>query len=616
MHRTIRVPHALIGGLLLLGLMSGGGNASAQKAGADAPPPPKPVDRPITLTVTVNTTARLQMKGKQVIETVVNERESIARILPVQDDPTTVQITGLQPGTTRVTLTSRADAPMKPVVEVIDVIVEIDISLLRNLLQRAVPTAAVTPIPAGNTIILSGTVPRAEDIETITRIAQSSIGPGAQPPINAMRVGGVQMVQLDVVVARVSRSELRRFAFGDFGDNGQNHFLSQGTAGLFGVQTATISGGTGGGAGGAGGAGGGAGAGSLSISGLSGSPGGAPANIFLAVFNQNQQLLFMLQALRDNNLAKLLAEPHLIALSGRPAHFNSGGQQAVPTVSGFGGTAGVQFYEFGTNLDFLPIIMGNGRIYLEVNPNITALDPAAGVVIPGGGLVPGRLQQSVRTSVMMEDGQTFCIGGLIQSNVRASTTKLPVLGDIPFLGVLFSRKEYNEVEEELVVLVTPHLVDAMDCAQVPKLLPGQETRTPDDFELFLEGILEAPRGTRQVNHGRRYVPAWKGSPTAQCYPCTGVGPGKGMPCANVPTPFGCGIEGNMPGPSGGKGCGPQGCGGNGAGAPVFQGPVTEPGNLPPTGTGEIGTIQPVGGPMPGLASPVGEPVPQAPTFPN
>jgi pilus assembly protein CpaC len=539
------------------------------------------------------------------IAEVRNSREMIARISTVAGDPKTIQLTGLQPGTTQITMTARAEPGQVPVTETIDVTVEIDVGLLRNLLERAVPTATVAPIPAGTTVILNGTVERVEDIETILAIARNTLGPGAQAPINSMRVGGVQMVQLDVVVARVARSELRRFALGDFGDNGTVHFLSQGTAGAFGIQTAQLTGGTGNG--------------SLNVTGLNGNPSGAPSNIVLALFRPGQQLFFFLQALRDNNLAKLLAEPHVLALSGRAAHFNSGGQQAVPQVSGFGGTAGVQFFEFGTNLDFLPIVLGNGKIYLDVTPTITALDPAAGVVIPGGGLVPGRLQQTVHTSVMLEDGQTFCIAGLIQNNVTGSTTKLPVLGDLPFVGAFFSRKSYNEVEEELVVLVTPHLVDAMSCDQVPKMLPGQETRTPDDFELFLEGILEAPRGRRDVNHGRKYVPAWQNGPTAQCYPCSGVGPGKGQPCATVPTPQGgCGIMGG--GLGGVGGCGAGGVGGCGPGGCVAPNstPTNGPANGAASSVSEIGYIQPAGAPE--LAAPGAEqpqvPVMLAPEGPN
>src|SRR5262249_48199329 len=140
-------------------------------------------------------------------------------------------------------------------------------------------------------------------------------------------------------------------------------------------------------------------------------------------------------------------------------------------------------------------------------------------VILAGSPIPGRLLQRIHTSVEMEPGQTLAIGGLIQNTVQASTSKIPCLGDLPFIGTLFSRKSYNEVEEELVVLVTPHLVDPLDCQQLPKFLPGQETRRADDFELFLEGIMEAPRGQREVCPDRHYVPAYKHSPTVQKYPC-------------------------------------------------------------------------------------------------
>src|SRR5262249_50244573 len=158
--------------------------------------------------------------------------------------------------------------------------------------------------------------------------------------------------------------------------------------------------------------------------------------------------------------------------------FNSGGQQAVPQVSGLGGTAGIQFVDFGTRLNFLPIVLGNGKIFLEVEPEVSALDAASDVVL-SGSLVPGRLLQRLHTSVEIEPGQTLAIGGLIQNTVQATTSKVPCLGDLPFVGVLFSRKSYQEIEEELVVLVTPHLVDPMDCSQLPKFLPGQETRRAD-----------------------------------------------------------------------------------------------------------------------------------------
>jgi pilus assembly protein CpaC len=142
--------------------------------------------------------------------------------------------------------------------------------------------------------------------------------------------------------------------------------------------------------------------------------------------------------------------------------------------------------------------------------------------------------------VIIEDGQTLAIGGLIQNQVVAHTVKVPVLGDLPYLGAAFSSKTFLETEMELVVLVTPHLVDPMACNQVPHLVPGQETRSPDDCELFLEGILEAPRGPREVCQGGRYVPAYKNGPTADVFPCAGgkSGLGQGSTC-----PGRCGTAG-------------------------------------------------------------------------
>jgi pilus assembly protein CpaC len=236
-------------------------------------------------------------------------------------------------------------------------------------------------------------------------------------------------------------------------------------------------------------------------------------------------LTTFIQALRQERLAKLLAEPRLVTLSGRPATFLSGGQQAVPevTASGVGGgTVGTRFEPFGTQLTFLPIVYGNGKIYLEVEPTISTLNAANGFAI-GGVIVQGRNEQRVRTSITMEPGQTFAIGGLIQTEVAAATNKTPVLGDLPFIGPAFSQIQHEERETELVVLVTPYLVDPMDCRQAPCKLPGLETRSPDDFELFLELILEAPRGQREVFPDKKYKAAWLSDPSAARFPCGGAG---------------------------------------------------------------------------------------------
>jgi pilus assembly protein CpaC len=512
MHRKNRIPRVLLSGLLLLGLALG------QSARLQAQEDKAPQAKQKTLAVAINGTERVSMSNRQVIASVETDKEGVIQVVEVPTDQRVVILRGMAAGIVKLTLTAQGGKER----ETYEVIVQTDIELLRSLLQRAVPTSSVVPIPgAGNTIILTGWVAHSEDIPTILEVAQTftAAGAGASRIVNALKVGGVMQVQLDVVVARVSRSELRRMAVDLFQIGEQHQFVNSVGQSIVAPtgSLATVTGLT-------------------PLTNIVGSPNGSPANSFLAIFTQRQVFFLFLQALRDNSLAKLLAEPHLVTMSGKPAQFVSGGEQAVPQVSGLGGTAGISFVPFGTTLNFLPIVLGNGKIYLEVEPEISALDAAAGASI-AGTVVPGRATQRVRTAVEIEPGQTLAIGGLIQNVVQASTTKFPVLGDLPFLGTLFSRKSYNEVEEELVILVTPHLVDPMACDQLPKFLPGQETRRPDDFELFLEGIMEAPRGQRKVCPDRRYVPAYKHSPSMNKYPCGANGNG----CDGSPD---CGLNGN------------------------------------------------------------------------
>jgi pilus assembly protein CpaC len=186
---------------------------------------------------------------------------------------------------------------------------------------------------------------------------------------------------------------------------------------------------------------------------------------------------------------------------------------------------------FGTELDVTPIVYGNGMIWLEINPRITAVSQALGITV-GGAQSPGFTEQNVRVTVMLESGQTYAIGGLIQNSVQASSSKVPVLGDLPFLGVAFSTVNHQQTESELVIMVTPRLVGPMNCDQVPKRVAGRETRNPDDYELFLENILEAPRGQRKVWNGRCYNAAYKCDPTAAIFPCVGgVCNGQNKGCA-------------------------------------------------------------------------------------
>jgi pilus assembly protein CpaC len=505
MHRTICRPrNLLLGGLLIALLVSGRPESlNAQIPGTTGS----------SLTVPIGGSVPLQMSTKKAISLVKNTREEVLGVKTVQGDPKRVILIGKTAGVSHVELTDEDNK-----VESYDVSVQLDVEALRTQLRRAFPSANVEPVPIGTSALaLEGTVNRIEDIDGIQQVARAVEGGGVQV-VSRLRVAGVQQVQLCVTVAQVSREDARRMGF-NFLENTKNTFFGS-TVG----QVVTEPGSTGIGA-------------PLSsvfpkgqaLVGVPGTPNGLPTNLLFGVIHSNWAFLGYLQALRDENVVKSLEEPTLTTESGRPAHFLVGGTQEIPVPSGLG-TVGIEERQFGTTLDFLPIVLGNGKIHLEINPTVSSLNAANGTSI-GGTVVPGLSVSTISTTVELEDGQTFVIGGLIQRNVTASTEKTPILGDLPFLNAAFSTKIFDETETELVIMVTPHLVDAMDCAQAPKILPGQETRRPDDFELFLEGILEAPRGPREVFQDKRYVPAYKNSPTSALFPCAGRDGACGAGCA-------------------------------------------------------------------------------------
>lgn len=401
---------------------------------------------------------------------------------------------------------------------------------LNDLIRKVSPDSKIEVIPANrNSVVVSGFVSKAEDVNTIINLVTNVVDPtffnnqgnmnpapgisGVGQPqinqasvqntqtvspriINAIRVAGSQQVQLDVVVAQVSRSEFRQLGF-NFLASRNSSFIGSTLGGLASAPNAlnaTSASSTGS---------------SLAANGLINSI--TNANVPFGVINSNSGFLGFLQALRTENCSKLLAEPKLVTSSGKEATFLVGGRQAVLSgASGVNGP-GAAFEEVGTDLRFLPVVMGNGKIQLDVQPRVRSVNNSLGIQT-SFGFVPGFDDKRVSATVEMEAGQTLVIGGLIQNELRGATVKLPVLGDLPFLGVLFSTKEFTETEQEVVVLVTPHLVDPQSCDQVNKVLPGMETRSPDDFELFLEGILEAPRGPRKVVQNRRYIPAFRNGP--------------------------------------------------------------------------------------------------------
>lgn len=418
--------------------------------------------------------------------------DQILQTRPNPDDPNSVLLVGANSGVTRLTFVLSNNTQIE-----YEVVVQPDYELLKKVIQRAVPTASVEVLPGvGSGIILTGYVNKPSDADIITRITQGAaggVGTQGSSVINAIQVGGPQHVMIEVVVAQVNRSELRTRG-SDFFVNGPSGSFSSLISSLVSTQTA-------------------------SFTGITGGTVSPDANLRIGLVSP--QLFVAVRALRSEGLTKILSEPKVTTQSGRPAVIRSGGQQAVLSATGGGlGSISVNLEQVGTQLEVLPIVYGDGKIYLEVSPSIRSRNDGFGIQT-SAGFSPGFTEQSTRATVVLESGQTFAIGGLLETTTQATNTKVPFIGDLPFVGAAFSRISHDERETELIVLVTPRLVDALDCTQVPRRLPGRETRSPDDYELFLEGLLEAPRGQRQVWNGRCYNAAYKCDPTYGTFPAKG-----------------------------------------------------------------------------------------------
>lgn len=212
-------------------------------------------------------------------------------------------------------------------------------------------------------------------------------------------------------------------------------------------------------------------------SGSTGAAGGPMAtlsdalNIFL--FRPDLNLLATIQALQQKSLVEVLAEPNLLAINGKAASFLAGGQFPYPTfqagAAGGAGAVTISFRDFGIRLNFTPTITPRGTIRLEVNPEVSALDFASGLVVQGFN-VPALTVRRVDTEVELASGQSFAIAGLIDNSFTETISKIPALGDLPILGKLFQSKARTKENTELIIIVTPELVAPVAAGQpVPAL---------------------------------------------------------------------------------------------------------------------------------------------------
>ena len=215
----------------------------------------------------------------------------------------------------------------------------------------------------------------------------------------------------------------------------------------------------------------------------------------VGVFNRGE-FTIVLNALRRNDVAKILAEPNLVTLSGHVARFQSGGEFPVPTAQ-MGGGAGnnrVEFKPFGVQLAFVPYVQDGGLIRLRVEPEVSTIDDQLAVsLIAGGDPVPGLRTRNASTTVELREGQTLAIAGLLNYEMQGQTSRVPLLGDLPYIGPLFSTTRNEVLEQELLVVVTPYLISPTDACNSPPL-PGDEILEPNDLEFYLLNRIEGRTG--------------------------------------------------------------------------------------------------------------------------
>ena len=430
------------------------------------------------ITITVDPRKSRLVRTKRPVSRFSITNPSVVDI--VQFSPTEFELVGLSVGITTMTLWYPGDEDEPEVIRYLvrvapDDTVALEYGELQDRVNELFPCSMIQLIPVADKLIIRGQARNPEEAAQILAIvggeqvdqtgqilgrgSNINLGTAAQPfldesdlpaanLINLLEVPGEQQIMLRVRVADISRAAQRSMGSdisilrGDFTFN--SLFGGQGGAG--GPTTAVLS-----------------------------------TNDFTLAMN----------VLQTNSFSRLLAEPNLVTINGRPASFNVGGSFAVPTVVGVGGVGAVStdFQQFGTNITFTPFLLDKDRIRLTVAPSIT--EPDGTNAVNG---IPGISGTTIFTTVDLREGQWMAIGGLISEGVEGSYNRTPVIGEIPFFRTLFSQRGSQRDERELVIFVSPELVHPLEAEEVPLILPGMEITEPTNYEFFLRGNYQGKPG--------------------------------------------------------------------------------------------------------------------------
>ena len=362
----------------------------------------------------------------------------------------TIYVLGKSPGLTTLTL---LDGSGKLITNV-NVRVAADVSEFKERLRQILPGEKIEVRTANDGIVLSGTVSSAARLQRALDLAERY---APERVSNLMSVSGVQQVMLKVRFAEMQRSVSKALsssvAFGNSGDViGETGTWLVGNNGL-GNAITTQDGQT-----------------------------GAVALQFGA---GSFRIGVLLEALEQKGVVRTLAEPNLSALSGQEASFLAGGEYPIPVVDQDG--IGIEYKPFGIELDFIPRVVDQDVINLELEAVVSAIDPTTSVV-QNGMSINGFTRRATATTVELRDGESFAIAGLVQDEFTDSNGQVPWLGDVPIVGALFRSAAYQREQTELVIIVSAHLVTPTRGEALS--LPTDRVKPPSENELFLFGRTE------------------------------------------------------------------------------------------------------------------------------
>jgi len=421
-----------------------GSPAEGQQTPAPAVPPAAAADMPQALHLLVGRS--LVITSPTRIKRISLADPEIAEAIVVS--PYQVVLNGKKPGGVSFLLWDETDQS-----EAFEVSVDIDILSLNQKIHEAFPSEPVELEGSRDVVMISGKISSAETAAKILEIVKN-----ATPKVTSLME--VPLPTMSDILLEVKFAEVERTALTQLGIN----IMSTGagnTVGAVGTQqfsppslvatgsgTGTTTTGTG------------AFTNTFSV--------GSLLNIFL--YRQDINLGATIQALQEKNVLEILAEPNLLTASGKEASFLAGGEFPYPVLQGTstGGSAGItiQFKEFGVRLTFTPTLEADGYIHLKVKPEVSSLDFTNALTIQGF-LIPSLSTERFESEMDLKDGQSFAIAGLLDNRVTDVLEKVPGLGDIPLLGKLFQSRSRTKSRNELLVLVTPHVVQPLTPGHLP-----------------------------------------------------------------------------------------------------------------------------------------------------